>query len=320
MEKTSSQKSNLAKRLAKYSSMAAAFVAATPATVDAQCTAVGTTMLASGGFQSVPIDFDQDGNIDVAIRQFTGTAPYTYQTLFPDVYIYNGGIVMNTTSTGFFGNYFAAGLTYGQQIGNTLTAGNVTWVPGAATAGTGYLSLASVYAPFSYYGPFLGANPLYVGVYFTSGAGNTHYGWVELVVSPDATSVEVVQYGFNPIPADPIPAGFCPPVIPTVSEWGLITLALMLLTFGTVVVGRRKQKLEDGTEVDLGVSYALQNPPFNKAIFGKAAMLTLGLVGLMAGVTYALYGTIALVDIVGTAIAAPIFAYLTHLWMTQNEE
>ncbi len=108
--------------------------------------------------------------------------------------------------------------------------------------------------------------------------------------------------------------------IPTMSEWGLILLALLLMTFGTLLIGATKASVV-GTNysVQLSSLTKLSTYPFDKTVFVKAAALTLGLIILFALGTLWVYGTIALVDIVGTAVTAPIFTYLVHLLFLQEK-
>lgn len=96
--------------------------------------------------------------------------------------------------------------------------------------------------------------------------------------------------------------------VPTVSEWGLIILALLLLSFSMVAVRRRKLAFA-GAENSMNTGTGL---PFDLGSFKKALHLTIGLVLVLGCSSLVLWGEISTVDIIGTAIAAPIFAYLMH--------
>ena len=89
----------------------------------------------------------------------------------------------------------------------------------------------------------------YLGIAFDIG-GNTHYGWIQVEVeqeiqltpgvdgSPISASscITVLDYAYNSVPNRPILAGLQAEAIPTISQWGLICLNLILLVFGLVVI------------------------------------------------------------------------------------
>ncbi len=100
--------------------------------------------------------------------------------------------------------------------------------------------------------------------------------------------------------------------IPTLSQWGLITLALFLLSFGTILIIRKEDLLlASTTNKQWGI--LIQKPPFYKNLFYKSLYTTALMAGIAGLVTFAIYGSIALVDVIGTLTAGPIFAYLLHL-------
>ena len=102
---------------------------------------------------------------------------------------------------------------------------------------------------------------------------------------------------------------------PTLSQWGLITLSLFLLSLGTVVIGRRRMLLNTGetVEMDDQIDTLFQRPPFYASLFQKSLLFT-GLLAVIAGIGSLVFmGGITLVDVLGTAVAGPIFAYLVHL-------
>ncbi len=105
-----------------------------------------------------------------------------------------------------------------------------------------------------------------------------------------------------------------PQDIPTLSQWGLMTLALLLMVFGSVKMAVGHVSLaglgSQNIPMPFGQSLRL---PFNSAILRKAFTLTAiaALVGFV--ICFAIYGAIFLPDVIGVAIAGPIFAYLMHL-------
>ncbi len=101
--------------------------------------------------------------------------------------------------------------------------------------------------------------------------------------------------------------------IPTLSEWGLITLMLLLMSYGSIALtattrlaGVRNRNIN----LPGGKMFSL---PFDNAIYRKALMITALLVagGFVASI--ATIGTVLASDIIGSAIAGPVFAYLGHL-------
>jgi len=101
------------------------------------------------------------------------------------------------------------------------------------------------------------------------------------------------------------------PEVPTLSQWGLITLALLLATFGAITMSATKLAFAGTSTVPM--PFTNINLPFNAAILRKALMLT-GIAALIGFVIcFAIYGAIFMPDIIGVAIAGPVFAYLMHL-------
>ncbi len=106
--------------------------------------------------------------------------------------------------------------------------------------------------------------------------------------------------------------------IPTLSEWGLITLCLMLMAYGSVAIGAVSVAFAGSKNIPLPFGRQLILP-FDKAVFRKSMIITLLLV--LAGwiLSIALTGTVLMSDIVGPFIAGPVFAYLMHLlWMMEK--
>jgi len=105
-----------------------------------------------------------------------------------------------------------------------------------------------------------------------------------------------------------------PTDIPTLSEWGLITLALLLMTFGSVKMAVGSVALANTSSRNIPVPGGSKlNLPFDSAIFRKSFMIT-GLLALVGfAICFAMYATVFMSDIIGVAVAGPIFAYLGHL-------
>ncbi len=105
--------------------------------------------------------------------------------------------------------------------------------------------------------------------------------------------------------------------IPTLSQWGLILLSLLTLTFVSVSVMSKQAALAN-TTMSVSNMMDLSSYPFNADIFMRAAYLVAFLALLAATGTFAIYGYLAMVDIIGTLVTAPIFAYFIHLLMLVN--
>ncbi len=106
-------------------------------------------------------------------------------------------------------------------------------------------------------------------------------------------------------------------IIPTVGEWGLITLALLflnLIVFFGIGQGAGQMVLANhGTKV---MNF---NIPFEKETFLTSVKWVAGLVLIIALVNIGLFGVIEMVDIIGTMITAPILAYLVHQILLYKE-
>lgn len=109
--------------------------------------------------------------------------------------------------------------------------------------------------------------------------------------------------------------------IPTLSEWGLISIALLLMSFGTILISRKEELLalnaihQNNRSFNVNQDYTLllRKPPIDGSTYLKALVFT-GLLSLIAALaTFFVYQTIAWVDVFGTLTAGPIFAYLLHL-------
>lgn len=94
-------------------------------------------------------------------------------------------------------------------------------------------------------------------------------------------------------------------------EWGLIILALLVLSFGTVFMMRRQTAMAGAGNVSMSQNSGI---PFDRASFGR--MLAEVAVGLAATFSIAVLGfgyEMTNADVPGALIAAPIAAYLLHL-------
>jgi hypothetical protein len=101
--------------------------------------------------------------------------------------------------------------------------------------------------------------------------------------------------------------------IPTLSEWGVIVMALLLLATGTIVWSRRPATAMAG---GVGAASSSDQPLFVPNLFMKALAGTLVVVTAGFALAFGLQGELAEVDIAGALLCAPIAAYLVHLWVS----
>lgn len=108
-----------------------------------------------------------------------------------------------------------------------------------------------------------------------------------------------------------------PSNIPTMSEWGVMILALLMLIFGALVVRQRKLVLA-GTQSSTSSWRSL---PFDKAFFPKALLfIGLAVVAVFA-VAIAFFGyEMTSADLPGSLLAAPLLAYLVTLLREEQQQ
>lgn len=107
--------------------------------------------------------------------------------------------------------------------------------------------------------------------------------------------------------------------IPTLSEWGLILLTLLLMTFGSIQLHANSLSTSIQNVVYLPV-FKKATLPFEKSIFMHAVTITSLLIVVGFMICYKIYGAIFTPDIIGVALSSPVFAYLIHLvWMIEKK-
>ncbi|MEZ4886146.1 MAG: IPTL-CTERM sorting domain-containing protein [Chitinophagales bacterium] len=308
-----------------------------PGTVPALATANGSNT-------SIGIDIDGDSNPEFFLTYYQSAALGSF------VYFQGAGLrankVMGTYSTLNIGlgTYFINAMS---KLSSAITVNSSTILSSYGTFAARLFSSSPNIAPPALNGlppsasdtggQFFnqtGYTPMIIEM---SSTGELHMAWVQVSVT-DASSVQLLAFAYEDCP---ISAGATSIVIgattggstaceaqaiPTLSEWGLITLAIFLMTFGTLYIGRREEILEGIGASKSGnkkssIKAVWQRPTFNWKIFQKTLLGT-GVLAAIAGLlTYAVYGSIAAVDVFGTAVAGPLFAYLTHLlWVFEAEK
>ncbi len=107
----------------------------------------------------------------------------------------------------------------------------------------------------------------------------------------------------------------CMAMIPTMSEWGLIILCLLLLAFAGVSIRKRSLAVAGGFTMDVSGSNHSRFPfalkTYIPALFITIVLLTIGLCIAVLGYDY----QITYADIPGGIISACIAAYIIHLAM-----
>lgn len=126
---------------------------------------------------------------------------------------------------GGYSNYFLVGVGAGEAVPS-----------GAPWAARGYS-----YYPGYGYSEIPEGQSTYLGVRFDTGSG-TQYGWVGVVRT--GLELEAFAWGYETDPGVPIAAGAAggpTEPIPTVSEWGMVSMTLAMLAAGTWAFTRKKQ-------------------------------------------------------------------------------
>jgi len=112
------------------------------------------------------------------------------------------------------------------------------------------------------------------------------------------------------------PGSTPPPDTPTLSEWGLITFTLLLLSFGMVFVYRRQNSLA----IAGAMSEDIKPSTFDRSLYFKAlgGVLVVAIAGLATA--YRVFGTLTLTDTLGTLASACIVAYMVQLSMLMKKK
>ena len=257
------------------------------------------------------------------------------------VYGYNNNWDGVSNFMGTATNGYIALLEKDDPIGSGITRASNGWgiMPGIlhSTDGVGGVTTNQAGNP-----DFITSSPTnsvtgYVGVAFEVN-GNTHYGWIQLQIDQSvdvqtagmggdhtaSSCVTILDYAYKTAPEEQILAGegaLDAGTIPTMGEWGLITMALLLLSFGTVLIERREEMLEYGINRGGTMSWRLkfQRLPFDSGKYKKALLFTSMIGALLGLLSVLLTGGITLVDLIGGMVVTPIFAYWIHLLLKDEQ-
>lgn len=109
---------------------------------------------------------------------------------------------------------------------------------------------------------------------------------------------------------------YLPEVIPTLSEWGVIILLLLVVAMGMVFLYQRQPAMAvaGGAEISNAKPHL-----FNRKLFTKVFAITLliGFAGLLGA--YLWFGQITSADPLGVFVSAAVVAYMVQLGMLKKE-
>jgi hypothetical protein len=110
--------------------------------------------------------------------------------------------------------------------------------------------------------------------------------------------------------------------IPTMSQWGLMILGLLFLTFSSLFVMQKEGSLQFvNTNTSSGTQFIdMKQLPFNKALYAKLLVgILLGFIALFSLATQAFGYEMTTADLPGSMIFSAIFAYFASLFFIENE-
>ncbi len=107
-------------------------------------------------------------------------------------------------------------------------------------------------------------------------------------------------------------------VIPTLSEWGVIILLLLMVAMGMVFLYQRQTSLAVAG-VTVSQTMGVKPKLFDRNLFAKvfAIVLLIGVAGLVAAYLY--FGQITNADPFGVFVSTAVVAYMVHLWLMKKE-
>jgi hypothetical protein len=182
---------NLPDKLARYGALSLAIAGISNASGQIVYTDIPDETLAPG--EGYVLDLDGDGVDDFSLNVYNGTAPFGVAVIFPGTSsVYNTNGIVGILSAGYT---YPSNLTSGAIID-----GNSPIVNGER----GDLNWNSCNYPNSNFCG--GVTDGYIGLQFMV-SGNTHYGWVRIDLTADATSMTVKDFAYQSTPNAGIKAG-----------------------------------------------------------------------------------------------------------------
>ena len=104
-----------------------------------------------------------------------------------------------------------------------------------------------------------------------------------------------------------------PAAIPTMSQWSLFYLALIMLIFGIVYVSHMQTSVQLAGAGQVAPKFTLKQFPFDWNGFTRAFYITLAIVPLGFALIYFVWGEIIFDDLLGMTLAIPLVSYLIYL-------
>ncbi len=139
-------------------------------------------------------------NVDIS-----GETKFTVRHLKYDATWSSGAISNKTTYAYWVGNNSAYSGVSALNLNDPVNT-KTNW--GQYSSSSNW-NLASYFSSSSYGGNFPGTSGKYIGIKFQV-SGNTHYGWIQVDIPADVSSVTISGYAYNDTPAGPITAGQIP--------------------------------------------------------------------------------------------------------------
>lgn len=99
--------------------------------------------------------------------------------------------------------------------------------------------------------------------------------------------------------------------VPTISQWGLILLSLISLSFGMVFIYRR----ENAYAFAGSGSSSFRSKLFDKNLYLKVFAVVLGLAIAGLAASFAYFGSLTIVDTFGTIASAAVVAFMAQLYI-----
>ncbi len=169
---------------------------------------------------------------------------------------------------------------------------------------------AGLFAYYNFNQGTCGANNAGLSLTDSAPLGGTQNGTLNGFGALDGCSSNFVCAGPTcGFPAPPISGSST--AVPTLGQWGLIVLTLLLLSLGTVAL-RTRQRVLAGTSNSSSISF--RELPFDKGLFGKILLPVALVVFMIFVLAVGLFGyEMTSSDVPGSLIAVPLLAYLLHL-------
>ncbi len=206
------KKSN--QKLLNYTGLASTILAS--ASVNAQAVGVNINpdLVLTVDSNPYSLDFNNDltPDLNFAVQPISGTQtymgfPFTYEGIVAGISfpVGNGayGSLSSGSGTSAPGSFTITALENGTPISSSDVFGSSSQNALAIDV----VAAGGLLGTFAYaFGPFVEASYKFIGAKFQAN-GNTHYGWVQLSVTPGADSLIIHGYGYNQTPNATINAG-----------------------------------------------------------------------------------------------------------------